>query len=1084
MHSKPVCQYDVLRDCAILKNELTFRNLYELICAHGDNEAAVWLDGDIQKSLSYNQLKSQCDRCAAAFSKEFGTTGRVCVSMDAGKEWFPVFWGLIRSGHDVLAVDPSFPDDKVKYLMDQCGCRMIVSSRPRTLGPEYPCILSSNIVKAPAVDDYKPVWGHDIALCTSGTTAESKIFVYEEETICQLALFSEKVYNENHRLIDNEAFRTLAFLPFHHVLGFAGIFIWSHFLGYTVIYLKDRAPQTIQKTAKLCHVSQIVTVPLLANSISRNLSAEVDSMNFLIRGAFKAMVNISLSIQFIAPRFGLAFASSVFKGIQRRILGTDIRSIVLGGSHTDPRTLRLLNGIGYYSICGFGMTETAINSFETSYRLVNRLSGSVGAPLTGTEYRIKGGGNVGELQIRGKGIHDGRFVNGEFLPADVDKDGWFSTGDVMRIIKDAGLYFIEGRIKEVIINESGENVYPDELEDLFSGLPFVQQFSVLGLPKKGSPKYEDIAFVASVGECIADKDALNDIASALYQVNSKLPVYKKLNKVYITNSKLPSTNTMKIRRNELRKSIINGTISVKELDIVHVEDKSSANSDTVCDRQEGDEIRESIRAIYAEVLNRTPDQVPDDAHFINELGGDSLQVMAITSKVEDEFGIFIPSEAYSRVATVREADKYVHELLFGTVTGAGKLTEHTAISDFEETKEFQEFKLRMESLKGEENNPYFVCHDSPLLDTSVIGGKPVIDFGSYNYVGMSGRREVSDAAIAAINKYGTSASGSRLLAGEKPVHGELERAIAEWKNAESALVCVGGHSTNVTVVGNFCGKNDLILYDALAHNSIEQGCKLSDAMAKSFPHNDIAALEKILKAQRKYFEKVLIIIEGVYSMDGDIADIPAFVEIKKKYGCFLMVDEAHSSCVLGETGGGVDEYFHLAQDDIDIKFGTLSKGLGTCGGYIAGRRSLVEYLRYNLPGFVFSVGISPALAAGSLEAIRLLRNEPSIMKRLHDNIACFAEEAEKRNLNICLGGKSAILPVLVGKDEDAFAMSTEMLKRGVSVPPAVYPAVPKNKARLRFDVISEHKPEQIIYALDTLLAVAKDLGIELPGRES
>lgn len=197
-----------------------------------------------------------------------------------------------------------------------------------------------------------------------------------------------------------------------------------------------------------------------------------------------------------------------------------------------------------------------------------------------------------------------------------------------------------------------------------------------------------------------------------------------------------------------------------------------------------------------------------------------------------------------------------------------------------------------------------------------------------------------------------------------------------------------------------------------------------------------------------------------------------------------MVDEAHSSCVLGETGGGVDEYFHLAQDDIDIKFGTLSKGLGTCGGYIAGRKSLVEYLRYNLPGFVFSVGISPALAAGSLEAVRLLRNEPSIMKRLHDNIACFAEEAKKRNLNICLGGKSAILPILVGKDEDAFAMSTEMLKRGVSVPPAVYPAVPKNKARLRFDVISEHKPEQIVYALDTLLAVAKDLGIELPGRES
>ena len=1085
MHSKPVCQYDVLRDCAILKNELTFRNLYELICGHGDSEAAIWLDGDIIKSLSFNQLSALCDKCAAAFSKQLGTSGRVCISMDACKEWFPVFWGLVRSGHDILAVDPSLPDEKVKYLMDQCGCKMIVSSRPRNISTEYPVILASAIMRSPEVEKYDPVWGHDVALCTSGTTSESRIFVYDEETICQLALFSEKVYKENHRLIDNEAFRTLAFLPFHHVLGFAGIFIWSHFLGYTVVYLKDRAPQTVQKTSTLCHVSQIVTVPLLANSISRKLSSEVDSMNFLIRGAFRAMVNISLSIQFIAPKFGLAFASNVFSGIQKRILGNNIKSIVLGGSHTDPRTLRLLNGIGYFCICGFGMTETAINSFETKMGLVGRLRGSIGAPLEGTEYRIKGTGNVGELQIRGKGIHDGRFVNGELLPADVDEDGWFSTGDVMRIVKDAGLYFIEGRIKEVIINESGENVYPDELEDLFSGLPFVQQYSVLGLPKKGSPKYEDIAFVASVGDCIADKDALNDIASSLNQINLKLPVYKRISKVYVTNSKLPSTNTMKIRRNELRKSISNGSISVRELDIVHVTDSVASNSGKQQEQSvQGDEIRDKIRSIYAEVLNRTPEQVPDNAHFVEELGGDSLQVMAIASRVEDEFGVFIPSEAYTRVATINDADAYIHELLFGSTAGAGKLTEHNAITRFEDTKEFQEFQLRMESLKGEDNNPYFVCHDSPLLDTSVIGGKTVIDFGSYNYVGMSGRREVSDAAIAAINKYGTSASGSRLLAGEKPVHGELERAIAEWKNAESALVCVGGHSTNVTVVGNFCGKNDLILYDALAHNSIEQGCKLSDAMAKSFPHNDIAALEKILKAQRKYFEKVLIIIEGVYSMDGDIADVPAFVEIKKKYGCFLMVDEAHSSCVLGDTGGGVDEYFHLSPDDIDIKFGTLSKGLGTCGGYIAGRKSLVEYLRYNLPGFVFSVGVSPALAAGSLEAIRLLRNEPSIMKRLHDNIKCFADEARNRNLNICLGGKSAILPVLVGKDEDAFAISTEMLKHGISVPPAVYPAVPKNKARLRFDVISEHKPEQIIYALDTLLDVAERLGIKLPGLES
>jgi 7-keto-8-aminopelargonate synthetase-like enzyme len=215
-------------------------------------------------------------------------------------------------------------------------------------------------------------------------------------------------------------------------------------------------------------------------------------------------------------------------------------------------------------------------------------------------------------------------------------------------------------------------------------------------------------------------------------------------------------------------------------------------------------------------------------------------------------------------------------------------------------------------------------------------------------------------------------------------------------------------------------------------------------------------------------------------MDGDIAPIPRIVELKKKYGCFLMVDEAHSACVIGKTGGGVDEYFDLRHDDIDIKMGTLSKGLGACGGYLAGSGVLIEYLRYNLPGFVFSVGISPPLAAATLAAIRCLREQPEIMESLRGNIRKFLDEARRRNLNTCLAMETAIIPVLVGRDEDAFLLSTALAERGVFVPPAVYPAVPKNKARLRFCVISEHKPEQIVTALDTLTKTAAELNIPLP----
>ena len=401
------------------------------------------------------------------------------------------------------------------------------------------------------------------------------------------------------------------------------------------------------------------------------------------------------------------------------------------------------------------------------------------------------------------------------------------------------------------------------------------------------------------------------------------------------------------------------------------------------------------------------------------------------------------------------------------------------ITRFEDTPEYAAFAERYQAVAGEEN-PYFVVHDSPLTDRSLMAGQWVLNFGGYNYAGMSGRPEVQEAAIDAIRKYGTSASGSRLLAGEKSLTQQLERELAAWKHTEDALVLVGGHSTNVTFVGNFVGPGDLILYDAYIHNSVAEGCRLSHATARPFPHNDPEALDRILSTRRSKFAKTLICIEGVYSMDGDIAPVPEFVKIKEKYGCFLMVDEAHSTCVIGKTGGGVDEYFGLAPDAIDIKMGTLSKGLGACGGYLAGKRSLIEYMRYMLPGFVFSVGISPPLAAAALESIRLIQRDPSIMESMRQNIACFTEEAKKHRFNICLAGKTSIFPVLVGGDNEAAALSNALRKKGVFVPPAMYPAVPKGQARLRFGVTAAHKPEQIREALNLLEECAAELNIQLP----
>jgi len=1067
--------YDVLRDCYILEQNLTFENLYKISSNHNEIKGAVWLEDETEHFLTYKQLAAKTDAYAARLKEFFGTEGRVCISVDTCKEWFPLFWGLIRSGHDIVDIDASLPPEKLTHLMDQAGCNKLVTVHRRNIGSEYKQILLDELESAPEVDNYSPVWGHNIALCTSGTTSESRIFVYNEESVCRIALFSKKAYKENPFPVVSKNYRTLAFLPFHHILGFSSTFIWCHFLGYTIVYLKDRTPKTVTRTCQLCKVNQVITVPLLANNLRRSLKSELKKKGYLKMLSFNLMIGAGLLVQWISPLKGLAVTKKMFRGVQRQLLGTEIENIVLGGSHTDRKSLRLLNGIGYFTHCGYGMTETSISSLELSMKLFDRLRGRIGSNLNGLEFKIDGNQQIGELLIKGKCIHNGRLIDGSMVGPDLDSNGWFHTGDIVRSYNEGEDYSIAGRLKEVIINESGENVYPDEMEELFSAVEGLRNYCVLGLKRNDKDAlYEEISMVINVADKFDDENYLKKLSNSIYAVNRTIPVFKRVFRALVTPEDLPTANKFKVKRLELKKSIESGSLQVKEIDINTRRNLAAAavgrNDDTAA----------KTRAIFSEVLNIPAKSLKDNSDIIADLGGDSLQVLSIATKAEEVFGVLIPDENVGRCTSINGTAELIRELLSGT-TKTEIRTERTAVTDFENSQEYMEFKERRDALeKGGGGVPYFVCHNSAMRDTSVIDGKEVIDFGSYNYVGMSGRKEVSNAAKKAIDLYGTSASGSRLLAGERPVHGELEKEIAEWKHAESAVVCVGGHSTNVTVVGNFCGKNDLILYDALAHNSIDQGCKLSEATTKSFPHNDISALERILKIQRKYFEKVLIIIEGAYSMDGDISDVPAFVAIKKKYGCFLMVDEAHSACVLGKTGGGVDEYFNLESGDVDIKMGTLSKGLGTCGGYIAGRKCLIDYLRFNLPGFVFSVGISPALAAASLEAIRLLRHNPEIMERLHRNIEYFANEAKKRHLDIGNAGKTAILPVLIGREEDAFAMSNEMLRRGVSVPPAVFPAVPHNKAKLRFNVISEHSPEQIEKALDILVETAKDLGINLP----
>ncbi len=312
-------------------------------------------------------------------------------------------------------------------------------------------------------------------------------------------------------------------------------------------------------------------------------------------------------------------------------------------------------------------------------------------------------------------------------------------------------------------------------------------------------------------------------------------------------------------------------------------------------------------------------------------------------------------------------------------------------------------------------NPYFKTHEGVADATTCIGGKSYINFSSYNYLGLSGDPRVNQAAKDAIDRYGTSASASRLVAGERPVQRELEEAIAGLYEVDDAIVFVSGHATNVTTIATLFGPKDLIVHDSLIHNSVFEGIKLSGATRRAFNHNDPDSLEHILTEIRGNFERTLIVIEGLYSMDGDIPDLPRFIDIKQRYKAFLMVDEAHSLGVLGDTGRGIREYFGLPGKDVDIWMGTLSKAFAGCGGYIAGERALIEHLKYGAPGFVYSVGIAPALAAASLAAIRIMLAEPGRVTDLRERGSYFLERARDSGIDTGLSMGYTVIPAIVGR---------------------------------------------------------------------
>ncbi len=383
-------------------------------------------------------------------------------------------------------------------------------------------------------------------------------------------------------------------------------------------------------------------------------------------------------------------------------------------------------------------------------------------------------------------------------------------------------------------------------------------------------------------------------------------------------------------------------------------------------------------------------------------------------------------------------------------------------------------------------NPFFRMHDARADHRTVISGEPVLNFSSYDYLGLNGHPEVMAACQDAISRFGISCGASRHVAGERQIHRDLELSLAELYGVEDCCVFVSGYATNLGVIGQMLGPKDLMIHDAVMHNSAIMGAELAGCTRLSFQHNDLDDLDNLLGSVRSQYERVLIVVEGLYGMDGDYPNLPRLVEIKKRHHAWLMVDEAHALGVIGKTGRGLHEQYDVPGTDVDIWMGTLSKSLAACGGYIAASAELILYLKNTVGAFVFSVGMPPVIATAAFKALEIMRREPERVAQLQKNSQLFMERAHEAALSTGTAMGTAVCPVIIGDSMKVVVLSQRLLQRGVNVQPVMYPSVPAKASRLRFFLTQTHTPEDIERGIVILCEEIATLGdtmksMKIPG---
>lgn len=1032
-----------------------------------------------EQRITYAELDERARAIAVAIGERSKRGDRVLLLVPPGLDYIAAYFGCLYAG--VIAVpayppNPRRPDARIPAIADDCQPSVAITttvllSRLEAWRGDSDRLgslawITVDGVRADADQWKQPsVQPTDVAMLqyTSGSTATPKGVMLTHRNLMHNLALIRGAFSVADAPDDVGVF----WLPPFHDMGLIGGILEPCYLGRSVV-LMPSATFLQRPLSWLEAMSQYKVSTSAAPNFAFDLCVDrikpeetrgldLSGVRTIFHGAEPIRADT-------IERFTRAFADVGFRrDAFLPCYGLAEASLFVSGSTwaQGPYTL---------DVSRAGLEQKRVEQARAGDRL--RLVSS-GAPAAGQDVRIVdhetradcGERRVGEIWIRGDSVAVGYWNRPDDNAVAFDArlqgetGGFLRTGDLGFL--DDGQLFVTGRLKDLIIL-GGRNYYPQDLELAAErSHPSLRPGHAAAFALDHDQGPERLAIVLEVTRHHRESEnesVFSAVRRALAEREGVLPDLV----VLVRQNSVPRTSSGKVQRRATRALLLDGQLDVVARSSERIDDvgmltgpgtDTSAPVEAWLRRWVADELQIDIANV-------------DPTASIREYGLDSVAAVRLVTELEQVLGHRVDVALLWRERSIRSLSRALEAGTTGTVPTADRSPrrEERMVSPLPAT-EFPEHRMiqaRLEELdRNGLENPYFRVHQGLTGSTAMIGGREVVNFANYNYLNLSGDPRVNAAAVDAIKRYGTSVSASRVVSGERPVHQELEEELAGFIGCESCIAFIGGVTTNVSTISHLIGPGDVVLCDELLHNSAMQGAQFSGAHRLTFPHNDVAAAERLLREIRPRYRRALIVIEGVYSADGDIPDLASFVELKRRHEAWLMVDEAHSIGVLGPTGRGLAEHAGVSPRSVDLWMGTLSKSLASVGGYIGARREIVEYLKYTAPGFVFSVGMAPSNAAAALEALRILRREPERVARLQENAAHFLRSARESGLNTGTSRETPIIPVILGDSVRAARVSQRLLEAGINVQPMVAPAVAESGARLRFFVSSSHTHAQI-----------------------